>query len=237
MEVIKDINIIDKAIWLDKEKILIIADLHIGYEEALNKQGILVPRHQFKETKQQIIELFRKVRPKSIIINGDLKHEFGEISKQEWYETLNILDLLLKNSEKVILVKGNHDTILEPIANKNRIEIVEYFYIPKQKIIIIHGDKILTDYKLYEAKVIIIGHEHPSISLREGFKVEQYKCFLVGKWRDKELIVMPSFIPIIEGSDIRKEKILSPFIKDIEDFDVFIIGDKIYKFGKMKNIP
>ena len=49
MEISSGIEIIDLALYLKKEKILIIADTHIGYEEALNKQGMLVPRFQFKE--------------------------------------------------------------------------------------------------------------------------------------------------------------------------------------------
>ncbi|UZE93738.1 MAG: hypothetical protein IB618_03145 [Candidatus Pacearchaeota archaeon] len=40
MELLPGIKIINKALWLSKHKILIIADLHLGYEEALNQQGI-----------------------------------------------------------------------------------------------------------------------------------------------------------------------------------------------------
>ena len=49
---------------------------------------------------------------------------------------------------------------------------------------------------------------------------------------------MPSFFSVFEGSDIKKEKLLSPYLdeKRIKNFDVFVLGDKIYKFGKLKNI-
>ena len=57
MKIAKGIEIVGKALWLKEPKTLIIADLHIGYEEALNKQGILVPRTQFKETEKEIKEL------------------------------------------------------------------------------------------------------------------------------------------------------------------------------------
>ncbi len=87
------------------------------------------------------------------------------------------------------------------------------------------------------SKIIIIGNEHPSISLRDGVKSELYKCFLVGRWKGKKLIVMPSFLPIIEGTDVRKEKVLSPYLKQsLGGFDVFIIGDKVYRFGKLKGL-
>ena len=37
---------------------LIISDLHIGFEEAMNKQGILIPRFQFEEIKAKITSDF-----------------------------------------------------------------------------------------------------------------------------------------------------------------------------------
>jgi hypothetical protein len=228
MEIQKGIEIVGKALWLKKSRTLIIGDIHIGYEEALNKQGILVPRSQFKETEKEIKEIL-KLEPETIVINGDLKHEFKEISEQEWRETLAILDLM--SSSQVILVKGNHDNILEPIAKKRGLKIVDSYLV--DDVGIIHGDRIID----LPAKTLIIGHEHPAIVLEEEIKSEKYKCFLLGKYKTKKLIVMPSFLPMIEGTDIAQEDLLSPYLQqNLKNFEVFIVGDKTYKFGKLKNI-
>ncbi|MEM2956154.1 MAG: metallophosphoesterase [Candidatus Pacearchaeota archaeon] len=238
MKILNDIEIVDKCLLI-KKRILVIADLHIGYEEALNKQGIFVPRMQFKETKKEINKVFKKLNRKkieNIIINGDLKHEFGEISTQEWFETYEILNIFEKHCKKIILVKGNHDTILKPIAKRKGLKI-EKKYIIDNEIAIIHGDEIIEDKEINKCKILIIAHEHPAISLYEEPKSEKYKCFLLGNFRNKKLVVMPSFLPIIEGTDVRKEELLSPYLKrDIGNFKVFIVGDKTYKFGKLKNI-
>ena len=225
-----------KALWFPKKKILIIADLHLGYEEALNEQGIMIPRQMFKQIKKELQDLL-KLNPKIIIINGDLKHEFGQISRQEWSEATGILDLLLKKC-KVILIKGNHDTILGPIAKKKNLDIVDFYCF--DDICVLHGHKVLLDKKIYDSKILVIGHQHPAVSIREGIKSEKYKCFLVGKWKRKNLVVMPSFFTIFEGSDIRNEKLMSPYLDErkIGNFEIFILGenDKIYKFGKLKHI-
>lgn len=234
MEILKGIEMLGKALWLPKQKVLVIADLHIGYEEALNKQGILVPRQQFKKIRKEISELL-KLKPRIIIINGDLKHEFGEISRQEWRETLEMLYLMLEKAE-VILIKGNHDTILEPIARKKGLEIRGFYCIDSSRICILHGDKIRIEKEVNKAKILIIGHEHPAVSLQEGIKSEIYKCFLLGGWKGKKLIVMPSFLPLAEGSDIRKERLLSPYLSDIKNFKIFVLGDRIYKFGRLKDL-
>jgi len=239
MEISKNIEIIDLALYLKKHKTLIIADMHIGYEEELNKKGILIPRFQFKDTVNRLNKILNKPKIKIIIINGDLKHEFGTISEQEWRETLKILDLLTGNG-KVILIKGNHDTILGPIARKRDVEIKEYYKIGD--ILIIHGNKIPDKNILKGIKTIIIGHEHPAISLRDKVRAEKFKCFLKGNYKKKTLIVMPSFITATEGTDILnesndilKKKLISPFLNNINNFEIFIVEDKAYNFGKVKN--
>jgi hypothetical protein len=235
MEIIKGIGIIDTCLLIDR-KILVIADLHIGYEEALAKQGIFAPRSQFKETEENLKKIFKKTgNVETIIINGDLKHEFREISQQEWKETIKIFDLMQKYCKRIILVRGNHDKILGPIAEKKGLEVKDYYCI--KDICILHGDKIIQNLDTNKAKILIIGHEHPAITLHEGMKQENYKCFLLGKWKKQKLIVMPSFFPLIEGTDILKEEILSPYLhQNLRNFEAFIAADKIYKFGKLKNI-
>lgn len=231
-KIIKNVSIVGKALWLEKQRLLVIADLHIGYEQYLNELGVAIPRQQFKLMHEELKKLLGLLKPELIVINGDLKHEFGEISKQEWNEALAILDLCLKYA-KVILVKGNHDTILEPIARKKNVKIVDYYVV--DSVLITHGHRILNEFFYKQIKTIVIAHEHPAISLREGIKVEKYKCWLIGQWHSKKLIVMPSFM-YIEGSDITKRSLLSPFLTNVnlDDFEIYIVADKVYKFGKLK---
>ncbi len=233
MEIAKGIEIIDLGLLLRKQKILVFADFHIGFEEALNKQGILVPRFQFRDIIQRLEKIFSKAKPDTIVINGDVKHEFGRISDQEWRETLKLIDFLAKHCKKLLLTKGNHDTILGPIAKKRNIKIVDYF--DAGDVLVIHGNKIPKNIGKY--KTIIIGHEHPAVSIYESGRKEKFKCFLVGKYKRKTLIVQPSFNLVTEGTDVLKEGILSPFLKQrLDNFDVYVAADKIYKFGKLRNL-
>ncbi len=238
MKILPGIEIKGKSLWFPKKKILIVADLHLGYEESLNEQGLLVPRLMFKQTKKEIKELL-KLKPRLIIINGDLKHRFGKISQQEWHECFEILDILLKKC-KVILIKGNHDTILEPIAKKKGLEIKDFYCFNKSNICVTHGHKIFSNKKVHNSKVLIIGHEHPAISIKEGIKSEKYKCFLLGRWKRKKMIVMPSFLTISIGYDMKNEKPLGPYLnsRNIRNCEVFIVGEnnKIYRFEKIRNM-
>lgn len=226
MKLTKEIKIQDLAlIYKDN---LILTDLHIGYEESLNKQGLLIPRLTFEELYKRISNLL-KLNPKTIIINGDLKHEFGSISKQEWKQTNKILKLLTSNG-KVILIKGNHDKILEPLTQGFNLEIKDYHKI--DDILITHGHKIIKQ----KAKIIIIGHDHPAISFKERPN-EKFKCFLKGKYKNSTLIVQPSLNLVTEGLDITKEEVLSPYVKNAKNFEVFIPKEnEVLYFGKLDNI-
>lgn len=233
-ELLDGVHAIDLAILLPEHKTLIIADTHIGYEEALNKQGVLIPRTQNSLTVKRLDKIIKETRPEIIIINGDVKHEFGTISETEWRNTIKLIDHLARKSKKLILIKGNHDKILGPIAEKRNIEIHTHLKI--DNILITHGHKEPISKQLENVKTIIIGHEHPAISLEDYPRVEKYKCFLKGTYKRKKLIVAPSFLPIVEGTDIMREKTLSPLITNLNNMEVFIVGDKVMRFGLLKDL-
>ncbi|MAG07980.1 phosphoesterase [Candidatus Woesearchaeota archaeon] len=233
MNILPGIEIVDLGLYLTKERTLVIADTHIGFEEALNKQGLLVPRFQFDELVKRLKKILAKVKPKLIIVNGDIKHEFGTISEQEWRLTLRLLDFLAEHCEKIVLIKGNHDTVIGPIAVKRNIEVKDYYL--TNKILIVHGHTIFE--KKLDYNTIIIGHEHPAIGITEAARRELFKCFLKGKFKVKNLVVMPSFNLVTEGTNVLKESLLSPYLKqDLSGFEVFVVGDKVYKFGRLGNL-
>lgn len=249
------IKFLNKALLLEigGKNIFVIADLHIGYEESLNKKGILVPRQQFKQMFFELKEIFKdldkndekkKIKIDEIVLLGDLKHEFGEISQQEWHETLKILDFFEKKlgkekgKGKIVLVRGNHDTILEPIARKKKIKILEIYCV--DRICFLHGDRIFPECLGREIKTLVLGHRHPAVTLSDKYKKEKYKCFLIGKWKKKEIIILPSFLPFIEGSDVINLGGNRMFIseKEMKNFQVKVLGEdrKIYDFKSLKNI-
>jgi len=231
MKILPEIEIIDLALYIKKEKTLVVSDLHIGYEEALNKKGILIPRFQFNDILEKFEKIFKKVNVNRIVFTGDLKHEFGTISTQEWRDILQLFDFL--KDKEIVIIKGNHDKTIKYLAEKRDLKIVDFYNI--NSICILHGDVILTNKEMKNAETIIIGHEHPVVSFREKSN-EKFKCFMSGRWNGKNLIVMSSMNPIVMGSDITRESFLSPFLHNIDNFDIYIIEDRVYNFGKLEKM-
>src|SRR3989344_7064562 len=172
---------------------------------------------------------------KEIIILGDLKHKLGEFSGQEWKETREFLRYLKEKTGKIILIKGNHDNFLAGIAVEEVVEIKDYYI--SGDIAFIHGDKKILEIEDKKIKTIFLGHFHPAIRLESGAKSEIYKCFLKGEWKEKEVIILPSFFPLVEGVDVSKEDTNLAYNFKLENFKVFIPApDEALGFGKVKDV-
>ena len=253
-----NITFLQDSLLID-DSILVIGDLHIGYEEQITKSGIF-PRIQLKEIIEKLNSIFWNIsmkgnKIKKVIILGDLKHEFSQISDVEWSETLKLLDYLdkkiVKNKDKndncgkeerIILIKGNHDNILGPIAKKRNVKLVDYYRY--KEICFMHGDKLHG--KCFEkSNILILGHLHPAISLSDQYKKEKYKCFLKGKWKNKKVYIIPSFSSISIGYDLNsienseKNRFLIVNNKELLGFEVIIYNNKEqkeYNFGKLRKL-
>lgn len=235
----QNFKIINKSIYFPKQKVIAIGDLHLGYEEMMKSKGIVFPLNQLETTKKEISETMEKLRKQGhglekIVFLGDIKHHFG-FDIGEKISIRAFIKFLTKyvSNQNIIFIKGNHDKI--ELENKKYYE----HYI-KDGVAFVHGDKEIPEILEKEVKTIVMSHMHPAITLRdpEGVKSEKYKCFLVGEYKNKQVIVVPSFLPFTEGSEVKdtfseeKEFSIVPNEK-LQKFDTLILGeDKVYNFGK-----
>ncbi len=235
MQLAKGITIMHPGLCIANN--LVLSDIHLGYEESQNKKGILLPRICYKEIINCLTKSLGGKRFDSIIINGDIKHEFGSIATTEWRNILSFIDFLHRYSSKICIIEGNHDHLLKHVVAKRNVLLTDHVKIGSTYIT--HGDKVPKNPDFEAAETVVIGHDHPAISLRRMTRVETYKCFLKGKWHGKKVIVMPSCNPLTEGSNILSTESLSPFLEEKEDFEVYIVDiaeDKVYDFGKIKSL-
>ncbi len=229
MQIWDEIEIVDTlpAIFIPRIQAVCIADLHLGYEGLLAEElGVFMPKTQFKEEMEILRKIFRKVKPKLFVLNGDVKHEFSETSYHEYREVSELFRYLEKKVEKIIVVKGNHDNYIERVTSKfEKIEVYEKF--EKDGFVFVHGHKPVSLRKL-KGKILILAHEHPSVGLYSeiGTK-EKVKCFLYGKEKGVRFLILPAFSSLSLGSEINtlpKEELLSPILKNLNIDQFFVVG-------------
>jgi putative SbcD/Mre11-related phosphoesterase len=219
----------DYALWLENKKCIVIADLHLGFEGVLYEEGFAMPRFQKSEMLKRLRRILDRYKPKRMIINGDLKHEFSRNLHQEWKEVNEVLDFL-EGKVELHITRGNHDNYLKTILSKRGL--------PLRKKITWKGFTFAHGHEDLEWKdLLVIGHEHPSVRLSDEIGASiKVPCFLVGK----NVIVLPAFSPLAYGTDVTQLDPISPPLEDIhfKNLEVFTIDENlgILSFGKVKEL-
>jgi len=243
MEIFNKFKIIESypALYLKKEKILIISDIHLGLESLMASEGIYFPKFQLDEIKKDLSEILSKVNAKQIIINGDLKHEFSETTWKEREEVQNLIDFLNDKVKEISLVKGNHDNYLIYAVKEKGVKLKDKIVV--EDVCFLHGHKKI-DLSRLECSYLILGHEHPALALKDKLGVkEKIRCFLYGDIKNKKIIVMPALSKFARGSQVNqipKYELMSPILKEHGVGDLKAIGVSkeagLLKFPEVKKI-
>ncbi|MDI3473946.1 MAG: uncharacterized protein PWR30_269 [Candidatus Woesearchaeota archaeon] len=229
------IRMYKEGIIIERSKTLIISDLHLGYYDT-NLTGVRIGDDIIERIKSMI----KEINPKEVIFNGDILHHFGKISGLAKRELKDTLGFLNKRGIELILIRGNHDKLLDYYLKDLNIPVKTRKWAIRHRNLICHGDEIIKIKRDYDR--IIIGHEHPHVRLKEGVREEIFKCFLLSKYKGKELVVMPAFSAYSVGSNVLDKNFLSPYLKDSDNYDDSIIlaldeiNKNIVDFGRIKDI-
>jgi len=169
----------ERAVWWEKEKTLIIADLHWGKSAHFRKNGIAIPSQTQSNDEIRLAKVLREKGIERLIIAGDLFHS---TSNQQ-------VDLFLHfrkyhTSLHVDLVVGNHDILKEEQYNS--------FNLEKHEKCLQIGPFCFAHDMLPSNQFVIHGHVHPALQIKsKGFKQPALKlcCFA----EDKERMILPAF--------------------------------------------
>ncbi len=213
-----------RTIYIKNLNAVVISDLQLGEEMYLaEERGIFIPQFQLNEMKRDLEQIYKRTKAKVLVINGDLKHEFGEASKQEWREVKDFISYAYNFFQKIILVRGNHDNYLIPIVKKLGLKVYNPFYL-EEGFLFTHGHKKIDYPKKFHT--LVIGHVEPTIALRRGVDKIKVPVILFGKMKNgKNIICLPAFSPLSSGIEINlveKNELLSPILREDVDVDELI---------------
>ena len=225
----------ERCLLLDDGPTVVLGDLHLGYERALEEEGMYIPRFNTESIRESLNRIICEYEPRRIVLLGDIKHDFKRTRYEGKEEVRRIIDLL-QGAADVICVKGNHDNFLQNILYDTGIMAVDY--------VDICGFRMEHGHVDTGKRPVIIGHEHPSVriagAVSGGVKIQ---CFL--HMKKEGIIVIPPFSPLSSGSDLSlagPDTFMSPACRaaDVSDADVYGISEfgmmPLGKLGEIESI-
>lgn len=194
----------DIPILFLNRKTIVLADLHLGIEYELMKNGINISS-QTERLLKKIITIIDDFAPKDVIFLGDIKHNVPYTSKQEKKEIPDFF-LEISNYSDVYIVKGNHDGNLEDlIPNRENIFLYDGRGFSYHGFGLFHGHAYPFN-DVLDCKTGIMAHIHPMIRLTDDLGISNILPIWLrvpinkkDKFAMNELVVIPAFNDLCGG--------------------------------------
>ncbi|HZY77884.1 MAG TPA: ligase-associated DNA damage response endonuclease PdeM [Cyclobacteriaceae bacterium] len=201
-----------KALWWPSEKILLVADLHLGKVNHYRKAGYPVPTKANDENTSVLIDMLNHHKPERLIFLGDLFHSHYN---EEW----EVLGQVIRHfrATSFELVMGNHDIMSTLQYDRHGVKV----HAEELRI----GDLLLTHEPLEtlpdEDAYCLAGHIHPGARLwGKGRQALLLPCFYFGKRQG----ILPAFGSFTGLYPVRVTKGDQVFV--IADGEVIGIGNE-----------
>jgi DNA ligase-associated metallophosphoesterase len=199
-----------RAIWLEEASTLAVSDLHLGYAWAQRHTGQLLPLSAQEDSVPRLRALVDDYQPRELILLGDIVHQ--AVGLPPLKEELCRLFTELGERTTLRLVAGNHDTHLSKLLADCHLSapLTKDWITGDYRLI--HGDRmdlISNAAAADDAEPglrIIMGHEHPAISVGDRVSRVKCPCFLISR----EVIVLPAFSHWAAGTEVLSSRYASP---------------------------
>lgn len=155
----------------ESERIVVVADLHLGWEVSLSHQGIHVPS-QVPRLLDKLRKIVTDVRPRQLILLGDVKHAVAKVELEEWKYVPEFFEGLVDIIPDVQVVPGNHDGNLEPLTPPSvKISTSEGISL-WNTVGLFHGHAWPSP-PLVGCRFLVMGHLHPVVVFKDplGFRI------------------------------------------------------------------
>jgi uncharacterized protein len=160
-----------RAMFWEREKILILSDLHLGKTGHFRKEGIAVPQQVYQNDLNRLFSTIQFFNPEEILMVGDLFHSKAN-REWDWFAKWRTDFGHIKFS----LVLGNHDKLPHGIAESMQLAV--YDMLQKKHLMFVHNAMDADVTKASGFTGMVCGHVHPSVQMATGVRQKiRLPCF------------------------------------------------------------
>ncbi len=151
------------------QRVLVVADLHMGWEVLLAQKGVHVPS-QMPKILNKLLRLVKVCKPTRLIFLGDVKDAIAKVEMREWRDIPEFFEALEKKVPEIQVIPGNHDGNLEPLLPLT-VEILPTTGFVFGDVGLLHGHTWPAP-ELLSCRSLVTGHVHPMVTFRDplGFR-------------------------------------------------------------------
>ena len=219
-------ELINDGVYIPSNKTFIISDIHIGLGLKYNKLNYNIKIDEPKRIISKIKSTEKKIE--TLVILGDIKHSFSFDLKED-IEISNLIKSLKKDINSIIYIKGNHDKNLKISNLKLKENLI--INLGGKKIFLSHGDRP----DALDHDFIIIGHEHPKITLTDEktSRTESYKVYI----KNEKFLILPAFNDFSQGNNVLDNNFMTKTLSHKEILNSSVVESKTKEnLGKIKDL-
>lgn len=194
------------ALLLEKERILVAGDLHIGMEFKMMDKGLYFPGAA-KRMADSLLSIYEESRAKGMILLGDIKDRLMNVTKDD-EEALRAFFSRL-NGVGIRIARGNHDAYLQKILARLGISATVEDEILLGDTALLHGNTMPSEEAMMK-RYVITGHSHVAANVN-GIDQKAWAILSISgkasgsyeKYNKRcRLVMVPAFNDMIIGTSI-----------------------------------
>ena len=169
----------DRALYWPREKMLVVADAHLGKAGHFRKNGIALPADLVLQDLARLQSLLDLYSPNQLVFLGDLFHSLPN-QEWDWFGEW----LATNPNIEAVLISGNHDTSVPHHSISTRLLVVPE--LEASPFMLTHEPLKTFPEGLYN----LCGHIHPGVRLvGKGSQSLRLPCF----WFGEKTGILPAF--------------------------------------------
>jgi DNA ligase-associated metallophosphoesterase len=190
-----------RGVYWPAQRMLLVADLHLGKEATFRASGLAVPSGATDATLDVITRMIVETGAARLTILGDLFHARSSLSENVRKSFSDFLDL--HRALDVTLVVGNHDVATGPLSGQWPLRVVEPPWTvdgmtmehfpgpPKRATAVGEGGATALGECLLPSRICLAGHLHPAVSLGDAISTTgKLPCFFFDS--AKSCLILPA---------------------------------------------
>lgn len=170
------------ALWFERPRLLVAADLHWGFAASHRARGNLLPWWGDDDIEARLRSLAKDYEPAEMLWLGDVVHAAEGAARAERF--------LRESPAPVTVLAGNHDRRWRGASRDSAVRDRYFFH---------HGDVARP---VPSGCIEVIGHHHPAFAWYDGAGGKAKYPALAAR---PDRLVLPAFSPWAAGSEWRAE--------------------------------